>query len=55
MNMYVVKLDEPAVVCLTSAVKPKTNQLQLWHKRLCHENKKYVQEFLQQDGSQCAS
>jgi len=27
MNMCVVKPDEPAVVCLTSAVSPKSNQI----------------------------
>jgi len=35
---------------LTSAVNPKTDKLQFWHKRLCHQNKKHVQEFLQREG-----
>jgi len=47
MNMHVVK---PAVVCLTSAVNPKSDQLQFWHERFCHQNQEYVQEFLHQEG-----
>jgi hypothetical protein len=50
MNLRVVKPDNPAVVCLASAVNPKTNKLQFWHERLCHQNKKYVKEFLQREG-----
>jgi len=37
-------------VYLASAVKPKIEQLQFWHERLCHQNKTHVQQFLQQEG-----
>lgn len=50
MNMCIFKPDEPATVCLASAVSPKTEKLQFWHERLYHQNKRRVAEFLQQEG-----
>jgi len=52
MNMNVVRpdCDCEAVAHLTSVVNPKTEKLQFWHERLCHQNKKYVKDFLQQEG-----
>jgi len=44
MNMRVVKPVCKAMVHLTSAANPKTEKLQFWHERLCHQNKKHVQE-----------
>ena len=50
MNMRVITPDEPAAVYLTDAVEPKNEKLQFWHERLCHQNKKHVKEFLEQEG-----
>ena len=50
MQMRVIKPDEPAVVCLASATEPKSEKLQFWHERLCHQNKKHVRDFLQREG-----
>jgi len=52
MMMRVVKSCDSSnsSACLASAVKPKCEQLQYWHERLSHQNKKHVQEFLQREG-----
>ncbi|GBN68869.1 hypothetical protein AVEN_90125-1 [Araneus ventricosus] len=44
--MRVICSEVPAVVCVASA----DQSLQLWHERLCHQNKTYVKEFLGQRG-----
>jgi len=50
MNMRVVKPVCETVAHLASAANPKTEKLQFWHERLCHQNKKHVQEFIQREG-----
>ena len=50
MNMRVIKPDESAAVYLADAAKPKNEKLQFWHERFCHQNKRYVKEFLQREG-----
>ncbi|GBN41194.1 Retrovirus-related Pol polyprotein from transposon TNT 1-94 [Araneus ventricosus] len=44
--MRVVCPEVPAEICFASA----DQSLQLWHERLCHQNKTYVKEFLGQRG-----
>ncbi|GBN79835.1 Retrovirus-related Pol polyprotein from transposon TNT 1-94 [Araneus ventricosus] len=46
LKMRVVCPEVPAEVCFASA----DQSLQLWHERLCHQNKTYVKEFLGQRG-----
>ena len=50
MMMHVVKPHNASKVCLASAATPKSEQLQFWHERLCHQSKKHVQEFLRREG-----
>ncbi|GBM37860.1 hypothetical protein AVEN_193379-1 [Araneus ventricosus] len=46
LKMSVVCPEVPAEVCVASA----DQSLQLWHERLCHQNKTYVKEFFGQRG-----
>ena len=50
MSICAVRPDVPATVLLASAAPPKSESLQVWHERLCHQDRKYVQQFLQREG-----
>lgn len=50
-GLYILKLRACKPECSAEVfVASATETLQLWHERLCHQNKRHVQQFLKQRG-----